>query len=252
MDPAIPPASDAKAALRELISQKDAMEAQIEALHEASAQGQPLVDAQGFPRADLDVHAIRTARSQLAMLQTDHKNLMSRIERAMLAVHADAKAAKARERPEAAQSAPVTRPTQPATRKEVPADESKIDEAKGGERPAVAAPISATPASSPSLAATAANLEPFYVVQSVSADSPAEVGGLRPGDLVLAFGSVRKENKSASTMSNVVTSSIGRAITVIVRRPAQDGQGEAQIKEIRIIPQQWSGRGLLGCHLVDV
>ena len=48
----------------------------------------PLVDAEGFPRADVDVHATRTARHRLACLNTDHKALMEEIEKGLHALHA--------------------------------------------------------------------------------------------------------------------------------------------------------------------
>ena len=39
-----------------------------------------LVDEEGFPRKDLDIFEIRKLRNRLAHLQTDHVNLMKRIE----------------------------------------------------------------------------------------------------------------------------------------------------------------------------
>jgi hypothetical protein len=56
----------ARAALRALVSRKDALEAELEAFSSQAAVGQKLVDDEGFPRPDLDVHAIRNARAQLA------------------------------------------------------------------------------------------------------------------------------------------------------------------------------------------
>ena len=40
----------------------------------------PLVDAEGFPRADVDVYRVRQARHLLARKQTDHKHVMKTIE----------------------------------------------------------------------------------------------------------------------------------------------------------------------------
>jgi 26S proteasome non-ATPase regulatory subunit 9 len=76
MDPAIPASNgdDAKSTLRRLIGEKDVLEAQLEALQSQSAAGQPLVDAEGYPRADLDVHAVRNARSEIASQFTPKKN----------------------------------------------------------------------------------------------------------------------------------------------------------------------------------
>ena len=40
----------------------------------------PLVDAEGFPRADVDVYRVRHVRHLLARKQTDHKQVMRTIE----------------------------------------------------------------------------------------------------------------------------------------------------------------------------
>ena len=42
-----------------------------------------LVDLEGFPRNDLDLVAIRTARNKYVCTQNDHKNMMKKIEFAM-------------------------------------------------------------------------------------------------------------------------------------------------------------------------
>lgn len=40
----------------------------------------PLVDSEGFPRADIDIYTVRHQRHRLATLQTDHLTTMRRIE----------------------------------------------------------------------------------------------------------------------------------------------------------------------------
>lgn len=49
----------------------------------------PLVDEEGFPRADIDVHAVRQARHRLACLQTDYREAQRRLEQLLLRVHAE-------------------------------------------------------------------------------------------------------------------------------------------------------------------
>ncbi|KAJ0067743.1 hypothetical protein NL108_010059, partial [Boleophthalmus pectinirostris] len=51
----------------------------------------PLVDAEGYPRADVNLYQIRTARHQIACLQNDHKALMAEIEEALHKLHAQEK-----------------------------------------------------------------------------------------------------------------------------------------------------------------
>eukprot|EP00762_Andalucia_godoyi_P002825 ANDGO_04514.mRNA.1 26S proteasome non-ATPase regulatory subunit 9 len=70
-----------------LVSQKDALEAEIHALQSESAAIGSLVDSDGFPRSDIDIPAHRTRRNKLAMLKTDHSELMKRIEDALFALH---------------------------------------------------------------------------------------------------------------------------------------------------------------------
>ncbi|CEM04173.1 unnamed protein product [Vitrella brassicaformis CCMP3155] len=80
--------------LQQLIKDRDAMESEMEALTAyLTAPGMPgvrgnLLDAEGFPRADLDIVPIRQARHKLACLQTDHAELMKKIEAGLHDLHA--------------------------------------------------------------------------------------------------------------------------------------------------------------------
>jgi len=47
----------------------------------------PMVDGQGFPRNDIDVHQIRIARNKIICLNNDIKNLFVRIEEKLFAFH---------------------------------------------------------------------------------------------------------------------------------------------------------------------
>ena len=40
----------------------------------------PLVDREGYPRADIDLYRTRDLRHRLAVIRTDHKDLMKKIE----------------------------------------------------------------------------------------------------------------------------------------------------------------------------
>ncbi len=51
----------------------------------------PLVDNEGFPRADLDIYAIRNARAALAPLYNDLQKKMDEIYEALVNVHSAAK-----------------------------------------------------------------------------------------------------------------------------------------------------------------
>lgn len=49
-----------------------------------------LIDCEGFPRNDIDVHQIRHARHQIICMQNDMKALVKEIEKGLHAVHAEA------------------------------------------------------------------------------------------------------------------------------------------------------------------
>lgn len=84
--------------IMELMQQREFMETELEAITEIlnsppSEGVQPvglsgnLVDKEGFPRADIDIMAIRGLRNRRAILQTDHMNLMSEIEAKLIELH---------------------------------------------------------------------------------------------------------------------------------------------------------------------
>ncbi len=39
-----------------------------------------LVDSEGFPRGDIDVYSVRSARQRVLCLRNDHKHIMKLIE----------------------------------------------------------------------------------------------------------------------------------------------------------------------------
>ncbi|CAO3660602.1 unnamed protein product [Umbelopsis ramanniana] len=79
-----------------LMAKKDSIEAEIRELQanlrtQGVGMDQPLVDREGFPRSDIDVVAVRTARHTIIELTNDHKQLMKEIEQAILGLHRDNK-----------------------------------------------------------------------------------------------------------------------------------------------------------------
>jgi len=88
-------------------------------------------------------------------------------------------------------------------------------------------------------------LKPMYRVDSVVAESPASTGGLRAGDVLLQFGSVTKSTQPSKSVATEVGENVGKRVRVVIWR---NGEGMLLLD---IIPNQWEGRGLLGCHLVE-
>jgi len=83
----------ARAALKALANRRDALSSQMLALAEeleatgAGVSGR-LVDSEGFPRADVDLYAVRAARGRLASLKTDYEEATRQLEAGLAALHA--------------------------------------------------------------------------------------------------------------------------------------------------------------------
>ncbi|KAM9810900.1 26S proteasome non-ATPase regulatory subunit 9 [Neosynchiropus ocellatus] len=105
--------------VRNLIKKKDEIEEQIKAYHDVlEDQGvglqTPLVDEEGFPRADVNLYQIRNARHNISCLQNDHKAIMVEIEEALHKLHAREKAKRAQDEVEAQAEAMDVQVTLPA------------------------------------------------------------------------------------------------------------------------------------------
>lgn len=76
-----------------LLERKEALEASIGALTGfLTKPGMPglsgnLIDEEGFPRADVDLYQVRDARHKLVCFQNDHKALMKQIEEELFSLH---------------------------------------------------------------------------------------------------------------------------------------------------------------------
>ncbi|XP_025897611.1 26S proteasome non-ATPase regulatory subunit 9 [Nothoprocta perdicaria] len=93
--------------VQQLVRRKDEIEAQIKAYYEVLedqkgvGMNEPLVDVEGFPRADIDLYQVRTARHNIICLQNDHKALMKEVEEALHQLHAREKEKQAKDEAEA-------------------------------------------------------------------------------------------------------------------------------------------------------
>ena len=82
-----------RASLLRLNEQKQQLDARMATLSNVLTSqnvgmDDPLVDAEGYPRADIDVYSVRHARAQLRRLQNDHRALMADIEAGLTQLHA--------------------------------------------------------------------------------------------------------------------------------------------------------------------
>lgn len=105
-DPGASPAVSASD-VQLLLKRKDEIESQIKAYYEVLedqkgvGMNEPLVDVEGYPRNDIDVYQVRTARHNIICLQNDHKALMREVEQALHQLHAREKEKRQRDEAEA-------------------------------------------------------------------------------------------------------------------------------------------------------
>jgi len=211
---------------REAIADKDRLESKIEALQDYLNQpGMPgvsesLIDSEGFPRADIDIYAVRKARNELACAQTDHKAAMKDIEQRLYALHAESRV-----------DVPRRPPAAPAM-DGVEANRSALSEPAADSRPVASFEVKIP--------------QPFALIDDVAEGGPAQESGLRVGDYVCSFGGIsRAESDLAACFAQVqqlVPQSAGTSIELVVLRGAEH-------VTLSLVPKTWSGRGLLGCHL---
>uniref|UniRef100_A0A7S2V143 PDZ domain-containing protein n=1 Tax=Fibrocapsa japonica TaxID=94617 RepID=A0A7S2V143_9STRA len=84
----------------------------------------------------------------------------------------------------------------------------------------------------------------FAEVREVSEGSPAASAGLQAGDRVVKFGSVNAGNhRDLAAVADVARNNIGQSIQVAIER-----EGSAMMT-LDLVPQRWSGSGVLGCHI---
>ncbi|KAG0343590.1 putative 26S proteasome regulatory subunit [Podila humilis] len=184
-----------------------------------------LVDSNGFPRSDIDLVAVTTARSNIIRLKNDHKAIMLEIEQTLHAVHAEALAE--REKSKELQEATITF-TQTSASTSVGAVGTSGSNSSAELTPSL-----------PQV--------PFAKVNAIAPDSPAKEAGLLQGDMIVAFGpvSARTPNALPSLSEHVQTRENKPILVKVLRNHA------AELQSVILVPRQgWGGRGMLGCHIV--
>lgn len=91
----------------------------------------------------------------------------------------------------------------------------------------------------------------FALVDSVAPESPSAAAGLQVNDRIVAFGaiSLRSFSTPADAMSalpGLLSSHENIPVDVIVHR---EGSATGTLT-LRLTPKRWTGRGLLGCHVI--
>ena len=88
---------------------------------------------------------------------------------------------------------------------------------------------------------------PIAKLDQILPESPAAIGGVQEGDLLLSFGPVNASSTPSplNGIPDVVRQNVNQPINLVVRR------GTVTVS-LYITPKTWAGRGLLGCHLTPM
>ncbi|KAL4434406.1 hypothetical protein ABPG75_000847 [Micractinium tetrahymenae] len=230
-----------KARLRRLEQQRSGIEGEIalrSARLEAAGVGMqaPLVDAEGFPRADVDVAAIRADRHAIITLTNDFKACSRQMEQLLHALHAQSRSGQAGGAASgtAAVAAPApsaaARPAAPA------AAAPPTRQANGSSLQQPAAALS------PAAAAAAAS-GPFAIIDELTDGSPAAEAGLQLNDQLCSVGGVTRHTPNTlQSVAALVQASEGQPVEAVVLR-----HGSPMV--LTLTPKRGAGPGLLGCHL---
>ncbi|GAB4832692.1 hypothetical protein Ancab_006708 [Ancistrocladus abbreviatus] len=212
-----------KAETMTLTEKRAAVEAEMNSIIERLCQpGGPglsgnLLDSEGFPRADIDIPAVRADRHRLAELKSDHKGLSEKISQNIELLHA----------------------AKPPPRSPFPADSGNQDSTFDATSPSAGQNLLRN---DPIALNTSVEVNiPFAMVDEIAEGSPAAEDGLQLGDQILKFSDVGSGDNLLARLASEVQTNQGCAIPLIVIR-----QG-AQLS-LSVTPRTWPGRGLLGCH----
>ena len=168
---------------RLLVAEKEAIEAeldkQLQILNANSADMRtPLVDAQGFPRDDIDVFLVRGARVRIIELRNDLTAVMDRIAKQLERVYAPS-----------------------------PPTESDAD-MKAATTPEMLLPFARVDGIAPgSPASEAVCSQSIVMIKGVTASLRSQ--GLQREDLVIKFGHLTRESFTASSSLSALTEVVG-------------------------------------------
>ncbi|GMI07178.1 hypothetical protein TrVE_jg8367 [Triparma verrucosa] len=275
--------------LATLDRQRQSLEAEALALvEELNSHGDPpvgvsgsLVDSEGFPLPNIDAYRVRSLRNRLAIIRTDHKTLMKKLEQALL-VAADSSDKSSEEIRARLATKPKPKYDNVTGRWVVKNWDGTVAGIDNGEnimfddigkedvdklrmsalslngnngaasRSALTLPTTTStttsapvPFHAPPPPRAAIMVEPFAIFDEVAENSPASKAGLKNGDVVLKFGTVHFQNHDNL---RAIATTVGEAakssmpITVDILRSG------AQMR-LSLRPQAWSGRGVLGCRV---
>lgn len=169
-----------------------------------------LVDAEDYPRGDIDLYKVRTARQRINCLQNDLNSLIKEINSGLEAHFAEMKVSGEEQEPREERPKPI-------------ADSQGTSEKNGSTK--------------------ITNKEPFAIITDITSGSPAQDAGLRIKDEIIEFGSLHGENYEAlKQFADIAEHKLNKQVAVLVKRK----ETETSFETIQLVPRKWSGRGYLG------
>ncbi|KAL6655576.1 hypothetical protein ACP70R_006402 [Stipagrostis hirtigluma subsp. patula] len=210
-------APNLKAETMGLMDRRTALEAEMDAIIAGlTAPGGPgitggLVDAEGFPRSDIDIPNVLAQRRRLSELRHDHKDITNKIDKNLEVLHS---AKLSRNEQLTSISAGSTASSNIGLSQSDPMDEDPV-----------------------------ARL-PFAMIDEISEGSPAAVDGLQLGDEIVKFGNVEAGDRLQERLISEATSNENSQVSLVIIR-----QGSAM--NLTITPRKWHGRGLLGSAISE-
>lgn len=207
-------APNVKAETMGLMDRRTALEAEMNAIIAAlSAPGGPgitggLVDAEGFPRSDVDIPAVLAQRRKLAELRNDHKDITNKIDKNLEVLHSTKLS---RNEQSIARSSGTSVSLHSGLSQNDPMEEDLVTRL------------------------------PFAMIDEITDDSPAAVDGLQLGDEIVKFGSVEAGDRLQGRLVSEALSNEDSQVSLVIIR-----QGSPM--NLTVTPRKWHGRGLLGCH----
>ncbi|KAL5524298.1 NAS2 [Sanghuangporus sanghuang] len=206
---------DAINSAQTLIAQKSAIESalsdQLAILQSQNADmSTPLVDRAGFPRADMDIVAVRTARVRILELRNDLNAIFEEVKVALERVHEANAAEAARRREEDANDA---------------MDQDEAEE--------LLTPFARVDGVAPGSPAATAGLQREDLI-------------LAFGSLTLSGLSTTVPSAAPSRLAPLAalaSSHEDRPLQLRILRASEP-------LNLTLIPRKWGGRGLIGCHIV--
>lgn len=197
-----------------------------------------LIDAEGFPRADIDVHGVRTQRNRYAILRTDHQKILAEIEKYL----------------HLALAPPANRGEEAGSSEAAPTGPSATEALTAQPETAAAASAPAAENGPTNSTHVVPRRPAFALVDIVTENSPAATAGLLVNDKIVSFGAVSLRSFASPELAmgglpGLLREHENQPLDVIIER----GDGEnPQIMTLSLTPKRWSGVGLLGCHVVPL